>query len=108
MSKRLESFASKNWFSDYDERIEFTLSCPVCAAENRINISWSETRPGIGDNEDVRQRSFFPLSVEKRIELGCSNCNTSLTVYLACGWGGRHGEMQCDIAGLRHGRTTIF
>ena len=109
MSIKLPDFTSKNWFSNVDdERITFSLTCPHCSGSNAVDAAWGETIEGIGENKDVRAMSFWPLGDIRRIETTCIGCKEQLTVYLGCGYGGRHGEMQCGIVGIRHGRNTLF
>ena len=106
MSQRLVSHFTKSWFSNYDDRLAFDVTCPMCESSVPVDVTWSEAREGLGGNADVLP-NFKPAFV---IPLHlCTNCRcgTPITIYFSGAAGGRHGEVQYGVAGLRYGETTL-
>ena len=109
MEKRLADVVSKDWFSNYnDPRLAFNLICPGCSKTIAVDAGWKDARKGIGPNNEVRLRSFWPLQLDMHLIVACPSCEGPITIFFGCGAGGRQGEMQCGIVAIEHNRVTKF
>lgn len=106
MSKSLVSRFNRTWFSNYEPNLAFTVQCPVCEGHQPVELTWAEVAPGFGGNDTVARNSA-PFLIGAHLSTACTGCGTPLTIYLAGAAGGRHGEVQYGVAGLRHAETTL-
>jgi hypothetical protein len=107
MSHDLVSRFSRSWFSTYEPELAFTVQCPVCDERQDVLACWSELTEGFGGNALV-VRNAGPFVIGAQVPISCTHCGERLTVYLAGAAGGRQGEVQYGVAGLRYADTTLI
>jgi hypothetical protein len=93
-------------FTNYADSLSTFLTCPRCNTISKCSTPWNEVKDGWGSDEPKTARSRF-ANISARAELTCPSCGTRVTLYLAGGAGGRHGEIQYFVEAARWDGNTL-
>ena len=101
MTSSLIHRLSKSWFSNYDESFAVDVRCacgqwaPTCSA-------WRDVLPGTG-GVTLSAHDQAPLFVLTKHMVFSCRCGTRITLVLSGAAGGRQGEEQYGVAGIKIG-----
>ena len=102
MSKDLVARVSKSWFSNYDEQVALDVRCAACENWTPVAVAWQDLRSGPGALELPAGAMESPFVMTKHLQSACG-CGAEILLVLTGGAGGRQGEEQYGVAGLRSG-----
>jgi hypothetical protein len=102
MSKALTNRVSKSWFSNYDEELALSIHCGACEQWTPVRVRWQELRTGTGGVDLSANAQASPFVLTRHALVSC-NCGAQVVLALTGGAGGRQGEEQYGVAGLRTG-----
>lgn len=97
---------SKSWFSNYDERVALEVHCAACDGWTALDVPWRDLQPGSGGLALDAAARTSPFVLTRHARAVC-RCGADLVLVLTGAAGGRQGEEQYGVAGLRTGCATF-
>lgn len=102
MTEALVARFSRTGFSNYDGRVETDVHCSNCGRWHAVSVAFPATQPGSGGFAPSPHARAGPFVLTRHLRDRCA-CGADILVVLTGGAGGRHGEEQYGVAGLRIG-----